>query len=62
LTDQIKFVAVKSICYHYLQVPDWIFTVEHFERETKNAGWLITSIRPVSPEEQLRYERKLLED
>jgi hypothetical protein len=60
LRGQIKFVAVKKLRYHYLQVHDWIFTVENFERATRNSGWLIASIRPASPEEQSNYVKKLL--
>lgn len=60
LRGRIKFVAVKKLRYHYLQVHDWIFTVENFERATRNSGWLIASIRPASPEEQSNYVKKLL--
>jgi len=60
LRGRIKFVAVKKLRYHYLQVHDWIFTVENFERPTRNSGWLIASIRPASPEEQSNYVKKLL--
>lgn len=60
LRGRIKFVAVKKLRYHYLQVHDWIFTVENFERATRNSGWLITSIRPASFEDQNNYVKKLL--
>ncbi len=62
MSDQLKFVAVREIKYHYLQVHDWIFTVENFDRPTRNSGWLITSIRPASTEQRLDYEKKLLEE
>jgi len=62
LRNRIRFVAVKKIRYHYLQVHDWIFTVENFERATRNSGWLIASIRPASTEERLNYVKKLLEE
>jgi hypothetical protein len=62
LTDKLKFVAVREIKYHYLQVPDWIFTVENFDRPTRNSGWLITSIRRANAEERSDYEKKLLEE
>jgi len=62
LHNRIRFVAVKKIRYHYLQVHDWIFTVENFERATRNSGWLIASIRPASTEERLNYVKKLLEE
>ena len=60
LNDRLQFVAVKRIKYHFLQVDGWVFTVEHFERATRNSGWLITSIREVNGEEQLAYTKKLI--
>ena len=60
LRGRIKFVAVKKLRYHYLQVRDWIFTVENFERATRNSGWLIASIQPANPDERSNYIRKLL--
>ena len=62
LNNRIRFVAVKKLKYHYLQVHDWIFTVENFERRTRNSGWLITSIREVNDEERSDYVKKLLQE
>jgi hypothetical protein len=62
LKDRIKFLAVKKLTYHYLQVQDWIFTVDNFDRETRNSGWLISSIRAASKEERSDYEKRLLEE
>jgi hypothetical protein len=60
LADKLRFVAVKAIKYHYLQVHDWVFTVEHFDRDTRNSGWLISGLRPLTPEQRTDFERKLL--
>jgi hypothetical protein len=60
MRGQIKFIAVAKLQYHYLQVHDWVFTVENFERSSRNAGWLITSIRNVNAEERASYIKKLL--
>jgi len=60
IRGRVKFVAVKKIRYHYLQVHDWIFTVENFERATRNSGWLIASIRAANPDERSDYVKKLL--
>lgn len=62
LKDRIRFVAVRKLRYHYLQVHDWIFTVDNFERDTRNSGWLISGIRAASKEERSDYEKKLLEE
>ena len=62
LNDRIRFVAVKKLRYHYLQVHDWIFTVDNYERATRNSGWLISSIRPATRAARLDYEKRLLEE
>lgn len=41
---QLKIDYVSDVEFVYLQVPEYIFSVKHFERETMNAGWLISSI------------------
>lgn len=41
---QLKIEYVSDVEFVYLQVPEYIFSVKHFERETMNAGWLISSI------------------
>ena len=62
LAGRVRFVAVKKLKYHYLQVHDWIFTVENFQRSTRNSGWLISSIREANPEQRSAYLRKLLQE
>jgi hypothetical protein len=62
LRNRLRFVAVKKLRYHYLQVHDWIFTVENFERSTRNSGWLIASIRQANTEQRSSYVRRLLEE
>ncbi|HEY4111981.1 hypothetical protein [Puia sp.] len=62
LRNRIRFVTVKRLRYHYLQVHDWVFTVENFQRQTRNSGWLIASIRPVNTEQRSDYLKKLLQE
>jgi hypothetical protein len=40
----LKINYVQKIIYHFAQTPGYIFIVEHFERNTDNAGWLISSL------------------
>jgi hypothetical protein len=61
LSDRLKFVTVRSLKYHYFQVHDWIFTVDNFERDTRNSGWLISSLLPADAGQRSLYEKKLLE-
>jgi hypothetical protein len=62
VSGKLSFVAVKAIKYHYFQVHDWVFTVENFDRDTRNSGWLISGIRPLTTAQRTDYERKLLEE
>jgi hypothetical protein len=62
LHDQIRFLAVRKLRYHYLQVHDWIFTVENFNRDTRPSGWLIASLREANDEQRHNYVKKLLGD
>lgn len=59
-SKQIKFNGVKRIVYHFLQIDGWIFTVEFFNREQGNSGWLISDIIKCNNEEKLKYKREKL--
>ncbi len=41
---QLKIDYVSDVEFVFLQIPEYSFSVKHFERETMNAGWLISSI------------------
>ncbi|MEP7169507.1 MAG: hypothetical protein ABI855_09085 [Bacteroidota bacterium] len=42
--SEIKFVQVNSIRYHLLQVDGWVLTVDYFERNEMNSGWLVSKL------------------
>lgn len=42
----IQFNTVERILYHFLQIPNYIFVVQHFERNNGNSGWLVSDIAP----------------
>lgn len=56
----IKFLYVKSIRYHFLQMDKWVFTVEYFPREALNSGWLISSLQNIPVSEVEKYRKALL--
>jgi len=60
LKNQVKFLHVKEIKYHFLQVSDYIFTVENFQRDALNSGWLINRLWKASPTEKENFKRTLL--
>lgn len=41
---QLKIKYVTDAEFFFLQVPGYIFSVKHFERESMNLGWLISSL------------------
>ncbi len=59
-TGLLKIQNVQNIKYHYLQIPEWIFTVEHFERDSENVGWLISSIQKVNSKSKTEYSKTIL--
>lgn len=60
LKNQIKFLSVKEIRYHFLQVSNYIFSVQHFERNSLNAGWLINTLTTASAADKNFFRKELL--
>ena len=57
----LKFVEVEDIKYHFMQIPNWIFTVEYFNRMNTNSGWLISSlIEENDIVTKVRYKKNIL--
>lgn len=59
-TGELQYVNVNSISYHFLQVKNWLFTVDYFNRASNNSGWLISSVAPMDESEKLNYKRIVL--
>ena len=51
-SNQLKIDAVTDVEFIFLQVPEYVFTIKYFERENKNAGWLIDSCCKMSKMEK----------
>lgn len=58
--NKIKFQNVNSITYHLLQINGWIVSVNNFNRNTLNSGWLINNLMKVTPEQKAIFLRKQL--
>ena len=43
-SGQLKIDYISDVEFFFLQIPDYIFTVKHYERESMNVGWLISSL------------------
>lgn len=59
-TGDIIFDQIESITYHFLSVPEWLFTVKEFRRKGKNSGWLIHSLSRRTDAEKLDYLKNTL--
>ncbi len=46
---------VSDLEFIFLQVPGYVFSVKHYERDTFNAGWLISSFKRMSDEEKQTF-------
>ncbi len=44
LNETITFVQTNTITYHFLQLEDWVFTLNYYPRNSRNSGWLISDL------------------
>ncbi len=58
--NKISIKDIKSIKYHFLQIPDWLFTVSYINRKELNTGWLITELKLLSHREKEVYKNEIL--
>jgi len=56
----LTFKQVNDITYHFLQIDNWAFQVREFNRDTKNSGWLISSLLQVDEAQKKEYKEKVL--
>jgi hypothetical protein len=59
-SGKLEFQFIKNIRFHFYQVPGWVFTVEQFNRNMHNKGWLISSLQKVTGPEKDRLRNFLL--
>jgi len=54
-TGKLVFRQIDSIKYHLLQIKGWIVSVGHFNRNSKNSGWLIDNLMKVTPAQKIIF-------
>jgi hypothetical protein len=59
-SNEIQYVRVNSIQYHFLQIANWVFTVDYFNRASSNSGWLISAVTSISDLEKVVYKKNIL--
>ena len=60
LKNQLEYLYVKNIRYHFLQIDGWIFTVNDYPRKSIHSGWLVSSLQKSTPEEKESYRSALI--
>ena len=60
MNQRLEIKKANSITYHFLQVEDWVFEIQQYNRQTKNAGWLISKLIKATPEEKATYRAQIL--
>lgn len=56
----ISLKSINSIQYHFMQIDNYIFTVDYFNRNKCNEGWLISSLKEINNEEKVNYKNEIL--
>ncbi|MDP4213181.1 MAG: hypothetical protein Q8918_12090 [Bacteroidota bacterium] len=60
--NELRFEYVLHITYYFFQVKDWVFTVNHYQRNSTNSGWLISRLMKASDDEKKIYKTRLYQD
>lgn len=59
-TGNLSLNYVEALSFHFLQVDNWVFTLEKFNRMTSNSGWLITKLLNYPEKQKELYKKKEL--
>ena len=54
------FQSIQNITYHFIQLDNWILTLDYFPRQELNSGWLISDLSAASAADKNRDNAKKL--
>ncbi len=54
-TGQLQFVGIRETSYYLFQLDGWIVKVRHFDRQSHNAGWLVSDLIAADSLKKTRY-------
>ncbi len=60
-SNKLKFVHTEQMKFYFFQIPNYVFTVERFIRQTTHSGWLISDLAVAGAEEKKARIGKLLQ-
>lgn len=58
---KLRFDAPGTMKFYFFQIPNYLFTVERFERQTTHSGWLISNLEAAGEEEKMGRITRLLQ-
>lgn len=57
---KINLENINSITYHFLELDNWGFTVNFFNRKGYNSGWLISGVFKLTDKQKEKYKYSIL--
>jgi len=57
---KIKLKQINKVRYHFLQIPEWAFTIDYYNRKELNSGWLISELSRMNNSEKDKYKKEVL--
>lgn len=58
-SDKLKIEYVDELEFIFTQVPDYIFSIKYYERESSKLGWLINRFETISIEDKCKFLKAL---
>lgn len=58
-SGRLSLTQITSISYHFTQLPGWVLTSTYVNRESKNSGWLVNELLPLTDPEKTQYRKTL---
>ncbi|OHX65713.1 hypothetical protein [Flammeovirga pacifica] len=60
-SGDLTFVTVNKVKFHIFQISGWYFSVEKFERDSYNSGWMISQLMPLKNEDMEVWTQHILQ-
>lgn len=53
--SNLKFETVTNVKFHFLQIDNWYFELQDFNRYDHNSGWLISNLMKITDEDKKQF-------
>lgn len=54
----LTFIKISNVRFHFIQPEGWYFSIDYFNRSSRNSGWLISNLLSIDPKH--KKELKIL--